>query len=93
MAAYLASGDLASEIAALLRRWTEPRRPALLVVLDWEAPFADVYAEDELLVVFPDAPLFPAGSIEAIGPGMILIVVIDEEGETAYAIADPRSLH
>src|SRR4051794_8166227 len=49
VAAYLADGDLTSEMAALLRRWAEPGRPALLIILDWETPFADVYDEDELL--------------------------------------------
>ena len=36
VAAYLARGDLAAEFDALLRRWTGPRRPAILVVFDWE---------------------------------------------------------
>ncbi len=90
VAAYLAGGDLTAEIASLLRRWTEPRRPALLVVLDWDPPFADVYAEDELLEVFPDSPLIHTESIGEIVLGIVLVFVIDEEGGTAYSIADPR---
>jgi hypothetical protein len=93
VAAYLASGELAAEIAALLGRWTGRQRPAILVVLDWETPFADVYAEDELLEVFPDASFIHAGPISSIGPGTLLIFVIDEEGEAAYAIPDPRALN
>ncbi len=91
VAAALASGALAADIAALLRRWTEPRRPAVLVVLDWDPPYADVYPEDELLEAFPDAPLVQAGPAAEIGPGILLLIVIDAEGETAYAIADPRA--
>ena len=91
VAAYLASGDLADEIAALLRRWTEPGRPALLIVLDWDRPFADVYPERELLETFGDAPLVQAGSTDEDGLARLLIFVIDEEGETAYAIPDPRA--
>jgi hypothetical protein len=92
-AAYLASGDLTAEIAALLRRWTDRQRPDVLVVLHWETPFAEVYGEDELLDVFPDAPLIRAEPTGGIGPGRLLVIVIDEEGETAYAIADPRALN
>jgi hypothetical protein len=90
VAAYLASGDIQADLAALLRRWTERRRPAVLVVLDWEPPFADVYPEGELLETFPTAPLIHVAPVEEIGPGALLIFVIDEEGETAYAIPDPR---
>ncbi len=90
VAAYLSGGDLSTEIASLLSRWTEPRRPALLVVLDWDPPFADVYAEEELLEVFPDSPLIHTESIGEVVLGIVLIFVIDEEGETAYAITDPR---
>jgi hypothetical protein len=91
VAAYLASGDLTADLAVLIRRWTGPRRPAVLVVLDWEVPFADVYPEDELLGEFPDAPRIDVGPIDDDGPGRLLIYVIDEEGDTVYAIADPRS--
>ena len=90
MAAYLAGGDLAEDIATLLRRWTEPGRPALLVVLDWDRPFADVYPEDELLETFADAPLVHAGSNDEDGEARVLVYVIDEQGETVYAIPDPR---
>lgn len=93
VAAYLASGDLTPDLVALLERWTEPRRPAILLVREWDVPFADVYAEDELLEVFPDAPLVRTGLTDEIGPGTLLVFVIDEEGETAYAIADPRALN
>jgi hypothetical protein len=91
VAAYLASGDLAADVAALLRRWTDPRRPAVLVVLDWDPPWADVYPEDELLEAFPDAPMVQAVPAGEIGPGTLLVLVIDAEGETAYTIADPRA--
>jgi hypothetical protein len=93
VAAYLASGDLSAEIAALLRRWTGRERPAVLVVVDWELPFADVYGEDELRQAFPDAPLICAEPLGGIGPGRLLVFVIDGEGETAYAIAEPRALN
>lgn len=91
--AYLASGDLTAEIIALLGRWTGPDPPAILVVLDWEPPFADVYGADELLEAFPDAPLVCARPLDEIGAGILLIVVIDGDGETAYAIADPRAMN
>jgi hypothetical protein len=93
VAAYLASGDLTEDVAALLRRWAGPRHPAVLVALDWEIPFADVYAEDELLDAFPDTPLIPAEPIDEMAQRRLLIFVIDEEGDTAYAIADPRASH
>jgi hypothetical protein len=91
VAAYLASGDLTADLAALLRCWTGPRRPAVLVVLEWEVPFADVYPEDELLREFPDAPRIDVGPIDEDGSGRFLIYVIDEEGDMVYAIADPRA--
>jgi hypothetical protein len=90
-AAYLASGEAAADIAGLLRRWAEPGRPALLVVLDWDPPFAQVYPEDELLESFPDAPLVHAGSNDDDGRARVLVYVIDEQGETAYAISDPSA--
>jgi hypothetical protein len=92
-AAYLASGDSGEEIAELVRRWTEPERPALLVVLDWEPPFADMYPEVELQKEFPDAPLVHAGSNDEDGDPRLLVYVIDEQGETVYAIPDPRAWH
>jgi hypothetical protein len=91
LAAYLAGGELKADLCALLGRWTGRRRPALLLVLDWDTPFAEVYAEDELLEVFADAPLVHSGPIPSLGPGTLLIFVIDEQGETAHAIPDPRS--
>jgi hypothetical protein len=91
VAAYLAGGESAGEIAGLLRRWTEPGPPALLVVLDWDRPFAAVYPADELRVAFPDAPLAHVGSNDDDGGARVLVYVIDEEGETAYAIPDPRA--
>jgi hypothetical protein len=91
VAAYLASGDLTADLAALLGRWTGRRRPAVLVVLDWDIPFADVYPEAELLREFPDAPRIDVGPIDEDGPGRFLIYVIDEEGDMVYAIADPRA--
>lgn len=90
-AAYLAGGHSADEIATLLRRWHEPGRPALLIVLDWDPPFAEVYHEDELLESFPEAPLVHAGSNDDDGAARILVYVIDHHGETAYAIPDPRA--
>jgi hypothetical protein len=64
-----------------------------LVVLDWETPFADGCTEDELLEVFPEGPLICAEPLGGIGPGRLLVFVIDGEGETAYAIAEPRALN
>ena len=89
VAAHLAGGEIAAGLAALLRRWDDPRRPAILLVRDWDIPFAEVYAQDELLATFPDAPVFHAGPLEDLGPGTLLVVVIDEDGEAAYAIPDP----
>jgi hypothetical protein len=91
VAEYLASDDLQPEIAAMLGRWIEPGRPAVLVALDWEPPFAQVYPEDELLETFPDVPVVPLGPIEDLGPRTLLVVVIDEESETAYLIPNPRA--
>jgi hypothetical protein len=89
-AAYLASGEVSGEIAALFRRWDEPGRPALLVVLDWAPPFAEVYPEDELHENFPDAALVHAGSNNDDGAPTVRVYVIDEKGETAYVVPDPR---
>ncbi len=91
VAAYLASDDFAAHLAELLGRWTEPGRPAVLAVREWDAPFVWLYPEDELLETVPDAPTIPAGPIGALGPGTLLVVVIDEEGEAAYVIPDPRA--
>jgi hypothetical protein len=91
LAGYLAGDGLRPEIAALLGRWAEPGRPALLVALDWDPPFAAVYPEHELLETFPDAPVVFAGPIADVGPGRLLVLVIDEAGETAYLIPDPRA--
>ena len=90
-AAYLAGGEAVDDIAGLLRRWAEPGRPALLVVLDWDTPFAQVYPEDELLESFPDAPRVHAGSNDDDGGARVLVYVIDDQGETAYVIPDPRA--
>ena len=59
------------------------------MVLDWDTPFAEVYARDELLEAFPDAPLIHAGPPDEFGPGTLLVVVIDERGESAYSVPDP----
>lgn len=88
-AACLARGEVNDGIAALLRRWAEPGAPALLIVLDWDTPFAEVYPEDELAESFPDAPLVHVGSNDDDGGARVLVYVIDGEGETAYAIPDP----
>jgi hypothetical protein len=90
LASDLASGDLAEDIAALLRRWAGRRRPAVLVALDLDPMLADVYPEDELLATFPTAPLIHAEGVREIGPDTLLVYVIDEEGETGYVIPDPR---
>jgi hypothetical protein len=66
VANYLAKGDVKPEVAALLRRWTQPNRPAFLFVVDWGPPFAAVYAEDELFESFPAATLTSAEPIDGI---------------------------
>ena len=91
VAAYLASGHSAEEIASLLRRWEGPDRPALLLVHDWDPPFAEVYPEGELRAAFPDAPLVYAGSNDDDGGARLLVYVIDERGEAVYAIPDPTA--
>ncbi len=91
VAAYLSGGDLTAELGALLRRWTGPSRPAILVVLDWDPPFADVYAEAELLETFPTAPIIHSTAVDEIGSEIMLVYVIDQLGETVYAIPDPRA--
>jgi hypothetical protein len=91
VAAYLAGSDLTADLVALLGRWAEPRRPAVLVILDWDPPLADIYPEDELLETFTEAPLVRSGPSAELGPGTLLIIVIDAEGETGYVIADPRA--
>jgi hypothetical protein len=90
-AAFLARGESAEDIARLLRRWDQPGEPALLIVLDWDTHFADVYPAAELREEFPDAPLVPVGSNDDDGGDRVLVYVIDEDGETAYAIPDPRA--
>jgi hypothetical protein len=62
------------------------------MVRDWDPrPFTKVYPKDELLDAFPDVPMVPAGPIGNLGPGTLMVVVIDVEGETAYALPDPRA--
>ena len=91
--AYFSKGIIKAKIAAILQRWTEPRRPALLFVLDGEASFADVYREDELLAAFEDVPVIHAEPIGRVAPGILLVFVVDEQGARIYAIADPRVLN
>jgi hypothetical protein len=91
VAAYLTSDDFAADLAELLGRWAEPGRPALLAARDWDPPSAWLYPEDELLEAFADAPRVAAGPTADLGPGTLLVVIIDLEGETAYVIPDPRA--
>jgi hypothetical protein len=91
VAEYLAGDGIKEEIVALLGRWTEPGRPAVLVALDWDPPYAEVYPEPDLIEAFPDVPVVSAEEMGEIGPGTLLVLVIDERGETAYAIPDPRA--
>jgi hypothetical protein len=90
-AACLAAGEVTDGIARLLRRWDEPAPPALLIVLDWDRPFAEVYPEGERLDAFPDAPLVHVGCNDDDGAARVMVYLIDQEGETAYAIPDPRA--
>lgn len=89
--AQLTRGDVVEDIAELLRRWDEPGRPALLLVRDWDPPFARLYPEDELLETFPEVPLVHIGLNDEDGAPRLLVYVIDERGERAYAIPDPKA--
>ena len=61
---HLARGATQAKLAAILGRWTDLRRPAVLFVLVGEAPFAEVFSEHELLALFPDAPVIHAEPID-----------------------------
>jgi hypothetical protein len=93
MGDYLANRATKVRIAELLRRWNEPQRPAVLLVLDDEDRFADVLGEDDLLGEFPNAPVIHAEPIGRIAPGILLVFVVDKQGATIHAIADPRGLN
>src|SRR6059058_3164011 len=90
---HLARGATQAKLAAILGRWTDLRRPAVLFVLVGEAPFAEVFSEHELLALFPDAPVVHAESIDRVVPGILLVFVVDERGATIYGVADPRALN
>lgn len=80
-----------ASIESILRQWTAPRRPAILVVLQGEAPFVQVFDELKLINDFPSAPIVHVEPIDRLVPGIILVFVVNTYGTTAYAIADPRS--
>ena len=89
----LASGVIKAKLAEILRGWTDQRRPAVLFVVDGEDWSARVYAEDELLGDFPDAPVALVELTGRIVPGLLLIFVVEDQGATIYAIADPRAMN
>ena len=93
LGAHLAGAATKAKLAAILGRWSDPRRPAVLFVLIGEAPFADVFGEDELLTLFPDAPVLHAEPMDRVAPGILRVFIVDERGATIYAIADPRALN
>jgi hypothetical protein len=91
--AYLAGRATRAKLAEILRRWADPRRPAVLFVVDGEDLFADVFVEDDLLGDFPDAPVVHAEPIGRLAPGLLLIFVVDDRGATIHAVSDPRALN
>jgi hypothetical protein len=50
-----------------------------------------VWAEEELLGEFPQAPVVLVEPTGWITPGLLLIFVVEDQGATIYAIADPRA--
>jgi hypothetical protein len=86
-------GVIQAKLAAILRRWTERRRPAIHFVLSGEPPHAAVYGEDELLTLFKGTPIV---KVEPIGSHVLarLLVFVSDGQETAgYQIADPRGIN
>ena len=91
LGAYLASRATKAKLAEILRRWAGPQRPAVLFVVaggDW---YAGVLAEEDLLDDFPDVPVVLVEPTGWIAPGLLLIFVVEDQGGTIYAIADPRA--
>jgi hypothetical protein len=89
--AYLASRATKAKLAEILRRWAGPRHLAVLFVVDGGDWCAGVWAEEELLGEFPQAPVVLVEPTGWIAPGLLLIFVVEEQGATIYAIADPRA--
>jgi hypothetical protein len=88
--AFLCSGTVKAKIAEILRRWTERRQPAIMFVLDREAPHAAVYGEDELLSHLKDTPIVHAEPLGNHTPRRLLVFVVDGQETMGYRIADPR---
>lgn len=88
--AVLKSRVSKANIARILRRWTGSRRPAVLFVLVGETPFADVYAEEDLLDIFPVGPVRAGKPQVRDGTRALRVFVTDDRGTTAFVIADPR---
>ena len=91
LGAYLASRATKAKLAEILRRWAGPRHPAVLFVVDGRDWCAGVWAEEDLLGEFPDAPVVLVEPTGWITPGLLLIFVVEDQGATIYAIADPRA--
>jgi hypothetical protein len=86
----LASPTARLNIARILGQWEGSQQPALLFVLIGEKPFADVYAEEELLSIFPDATIVESDTGGRDIEVPLRVFVADKQGTTVYRIADPR---
>ena len=87
---YLSSGAVQATIAAMLRRWTQPRRPAVLLSLTEQVPRAVVLGEDELLAAFQGTPIIDLASGSLDARGSLKVFVFDGHETLGYKIADPR---
>src|SRR5215470_5795658 len=87
---YLSSGVVQAMIAAMLRRWTQPRRPAVLLSLTEEVPRAVVQGEDELLAAFQGTPIIDLESGSPDARGSLLVFVFDGHETLGYKMVSPH---
>jgi hypothetical protein len=93
MGAVLASRAGKANIARILRRWTGSRRPAVLFVLVGETPFADVYAEEVLVDIFPAADVLDSEPPGHEDTRTLRVFVADKWSTTVYMIEDPGAFY
>ena len=88
---YLSSGAVQATIAAMLRRWTQPRRPAVLLSLTEQVPRAVVLGEDELLAAFQGTPIIDLESGSQDARGSLLVFVFDGHETLGYKMVSPHA--